>query len=64
MADFAATALAVFTEEDVFPGKNPGFADVQYEDRLTGKVLVFNEKGEVALVGTNAVRLPYYIERK
>ena len=46
------TPLAIFREEDVFPGKNSDSMELQYEDRLTGKVLIFNKKNEVALVGT------------
>jgi len=43
--------LAIFHEKDVFPNKGTDVADVDFEDRRTGKAVVFDQEGNVALVG-------------
>lgn len=44
--------LAVIKEKDVFPEKKTSEDGVRYEDRPTGKAIVFDEEGKIALVGT------------
>ncbi|MFA5000748.1 MAG: NUDIX hydrolase [Candidatus Paceibacterota bacterium] len=43
--------LAIFKEKDVFPNKEASENDITFSDRLTGKAVVFDDEGKVALVG-------------
>jgi len=43
--------LAIFKEKDVFPSKNTPEDGIKYEDRPTGKAIVFDREGKIALVG-------------
>lgn len=51
--------IAIFYEEDVFPNKAIEQKGVIFEDRPTGKAIVFDHDGNVALVGNmiNSFRL-------
>lgn len=51
--------LAIFREKDVFPDKITQNEEVVFEDRPTGKAVVFDNDGNVALVGNtvNSYRL-------
>jgi ADP-ribose pyrophosphatase YjhB (NUDIX family) len=42
--------LLTLRDKDVFP-KLPVVTDVAWKDRLTGKVVLFNEKDQIALIG-------------
>ena len=42
---------AIFKEKDVFPDKTDSDTEVIFEDRPTGKAVVFDSEGNVALVG-------------
>lgn len=44
--------LATFNQKEVFPDKEDNWEDVGFEDRLTGKAIVFDHDSNVALVGT------------
>ena len=44
--------LAVFREKDVFPGRENGGHNSIFNDRLTGKAVVFDNENKVALVGS------------
>lgn len=44
--------LKTFREKDVFPDKNTQEDAIKYEDRPTGKAIVFDNESKVALVGT------------
>lgn len=43
--------LAIFREKDVFPDKKTSEASIKYEDRPTGKAIVFDNEEKIALVG-------------
>ena len=51
--------LATFLQKDVFPGKEDDFENIVFEDRLTGKAIVFDNENKVALVG-NKIN-PFYL---
>lgn len=51
--------IAIFTQKDVFPNQEDNKQDVVFEDRLTGKAIVFDYDNKIALVG-NRVN-PYYL---
>lgn len=42
---------AIFREKDVFPDKNTPESGIKYEDRPTGKAIVFDNEEKIALVG-------------
>ncbi len=44
-------SLAIFKEKDVFPNRKMGKKDVIFNDRLTGKAIVFDNEDRVALIG-------------
>ncbi len=43
-------------DKDIFPDR-PGLTDVVWKERPTGKVVLFNEKGEIALVSNKVTNL-------
>lgn len=45
------TCHTVFREKDVFPDKKEHSDEIKFEDRLTGKAVVFDSEKNVALVG-------------
>ena len=45
------TCHAIFREKDIFPYRSASDNNVVFEDRFTGKVIVFDTDGNVALVG-------------
>ena len=44
--------LRTFTQKDIFPEKEDDKEKINFEDRTTGKAIVFNDDNNVALVGT------------
>lgn len=44
--------LTTFKQKDVFPDKEDDWTDIDFEDRQTGKAIVFDEDVNLALVGT------------
>lgn len=44
--------LGTFTQKDVFPEKEDDKEKINFEDRITGKAIVFDDDNNVALVGT------------
>jgi len=42
--------LMSLRDKDIFPN-TPDMVDAVFEDRLTGKIVLFNEEGKIALVG-------------
>lgn len=43
--------LAIFTQKDVFPKQGAGQTNILFEDRPTGRAVVFDHENNVALVG-------------
>lgn len=44
--------LGTFTQKDVFPKKEDDREKINFEDRVTGKAIVYDDNNKVALVGT------------
>jgi len=44
--------LATFRQKDIFPNQEDNWNEITFEDRLTGKAIVFDNRNHVALVGT------------
>lgn len=44
--------LATLRQKDVFPDKEDNIENIEFEDRLTGKAIIFDEGKNIALVGT------------
>jgi ADP-ribose pyrophosphatase YjhB (NUDIX family) len=44
--------LRTFTQKDIFPEKEDDKEKINFEDRVTGKAIVFDDDKNVALVGT------------
>lgn len=44
--------LRIFTQKDIFPEKKDDKEKINFEDRVTGKAIVFDDDNNVALVGT------------
>lgn len=44
--------LGTFTQKDIFPEKEDDKEKINFEDRITGKAIVFDDDNNVALVGT------------
>lgn len=44
--------LRTFTQKDIFPDKEDDKEKINFEDRVTGKAIVFDDDSNVALVGT------------
>ena len=43
--------LGTFTQTDVFPGKEDAKEKINFEDRITGKAVIFDYDNNIALVG-------------
>lgn len=43
--------LGTHTQADIFPGKEDNKKEIMFEDRATGKAIVFDEQKNIALVG-------------
>ncbi len=44
--------LRTFTQKDIFPEKEDDKEKINFEDRVTGKAIVFDDDKNVALIGT------------
>lgn len=44
-------SLAIFNQKDVFPEQDDNKQDIVFEDRPTGKAIVFDNENKIALVG-------------
>lgn len=44
--------LGTFTQKDIFPEKDDDKEKINFENRVTGKAIVFDDDNNVALVGT------------
>lgn len=44
--------LGTFTQKDIFPEKEDNKEKINFEDRITGKAIVFDDDKNVALIGT------------
>jgi ADP-ribose pyrophosphatase YjhB (NUDIX family) len=44
--------IATIQEKDIFPDKIPSEEKISFEDRLTGKVILFDTENRIALIGT------------
>ncbi len=44
--------LKTFYEKDVLPNRNTPLDGIEYIDRLTGRVVAFDQEGNIALIGT------------
>jgi len=51
--------LGTFTQADVFPKKEDGREKIDFEDRITGKAIVFDDDNNIALVGNKMN--PFYL---
>lgn len=45
-------SLATFKQIDIFPNQADNWSEVSFEDRPTGKAIVFDDQNNIALVGT------------
>ncbi len=43
--------LGTFTQKDIFPEKKDDREEIKFEDRATGKAIVFDDDNNIALVG-------------
>ncbi len=46
--------LSIFRQKDVFPSQEDHNNGIVFEDRLTGKVILFDNENNIALMGTGA----------
>lgn len=45
--------IAIFYEKDIYPKSSTALETVGYIDRVTGKAIIFDKEGMIALVGNN-----------